>query len=90
MSKQENVLDTRYVPINDTSGRLEIFVQMSDEEHEVLGDMDEVIMVMAALQQLYMTAVTATTGEHVNTVLAGTLAALEKELATRADGEATT
>jgi hypothetical protein len=77
---RENIIDPKYIPLDDYSAKLEIFVQMDEEQYEGIGAMDEAIMTMAALQHLYMVAVMNTSAEKVNTLLEGTRAALEAEL----------
>ena len=79
-SKRENVVDVRYIPLDDQSAKLEVFVQMDDEQFETIGNMDEAVMVMAALQQLYMTAVMNTSQAGVDQLLEGTAVALQAQL----------
>lgn len=50
-------VDMKFFPIDDKLGYLQITVGLDAEDHESLGDVDEALAIMSALQTLYVTAV---------------------------------
>ena len=81
-------IQPKFFPIDPKLGYIQVTIMLDKEAHEELGDLDETLAMMSALQSLYVSAVVNFGGrEQVDSLLHNTLDEYESANAPIIDGD---